>query len=130
MRARPGPERAWSCRPEDGRGNADPHCFDRTTDILDARRVRREAVRLREHEHPLRRDHDRGVEPVVFVAEREQLGAVDPWLWPTVCSAEEHAWLLSQPTEQRPELATKFLCAKEAFYKCQYAVTGSMAGFP
>jgi 4'-phosphopantetheinyl transferase EntD len=59
----------------------------------------------------------------------EQLGAVDPSLWPAVCSAEEHAWLLSEPEERRPELATKFFCAKEAFYKCQYAVTGQWLDF-
>jgi 4'-phosphopantetheinyl transferase EntD len=60
----------------------------------------------------------------------EQLGAVDPSLLPAVCNAEEHAWLLSRPPEQRPELATKFFCAKEAFYKCQYAVTGRWQDFP
>jgi enterobactin synthetase component D len=59
----------------------------------------------------------------------EQLGALDPSLWPVVCSAKEHTWLLSRPAAQRPELATKFFCAKEAFYKCQYAVTGRWLDF-
>jgi hypothetical protein len=59
----------------------------------------------------------------------EQVGAVDPSLWPAVCIAEEHAWLLSEPEARRPELATKFFCAKEAFYKCQYAVTGQWLDF-
>jgi 4'-phosphopantetheinyl transferase EntD len=59
----------------------------------------------------------------------EQLGAVDPSLWPTVCSAGELAWLLAQPAEERATLATKFFCAKEAFYKCQYAATGRWLDF-
>jgi 4'-phosphopantetheinyl transferase EntD len=59
----------------------------------------------------------------------EQLGAVDPSLWPAICSAGELAWLLSQPAEERAALATKFFCAKEAFYKCQYTVTGRWLDF-
>jgi len=59
----------------------------------------------------------------------EQLGAVDSSLWPTVCSAGELAWLGSQPAEEHAALATKFFCAKEAFYKCQYAATGRWLDF-
>lgn len=59
----------------------------------------------------------------------EQLGAVDPSLWPTICSAGELAWLRVQPEEERAALATKFFCAKEAFYKCQYTVTGRWLDF-
>jgi 4'-phosphopantetheinyl transferase EntD len=36
---------------------------------------------------------------------------------------------VSEPEERRPELATKFFCAKEAFYKCQYPVTGQWLDF-
>jgi enterobactin synthetase component D len=59
----------------------------------------------------------------------EQLGAVDSSLWPAVCTADELAWLLAQPAAERSALATKFFCAKEAFYKCQYTVTGRWLDF-
>ena len=59
----------------------------------------------------------------------ENLGAVEPQLWQDICAAEELAWLMTRPEEQRPTLATLMFSAKEAFYKCQYAVTGRRPAF-
>ena len=59
----------------------------------------------------------------------EQQGAVDPSLWPSICNPDELAWLRAQPEAERAALATQFFCAKEAFYKCQYAASGRWLDF-
>ncbi len=59
----------------------------------------------------------------------EMIGRVDARLWPLVCTADERAWLgtLSEPAAARA--ATLLFGAKEAFYKCQYAITGAWLDF-
>lgn len=43
--------------------------------------------------------------------------------------AEELAWLAEQDEDVQTHLATKIFCAKEAFYKCQYALTRAWLDF-
>jgi 4'-phosphopantetheinyl transferase EntD len=58
----------------------------------------------------------------------ERAGSVKPELWPRVCGPETD-WLAGLPETQRPAAATLIFCIKEAFYKCQYAITGEYLGF-
>jgi 4'-phosphopantetheinyl transferase EntD len=59
----------------------------------------------------------------------ENADAVSPRLWPSICVAEELAWIASLPAEQRTRTATLVFAAKEAFYKCQYPSTGEWLSF-
>jgi 4'-phosphopantetheinyl transferase EntD len=59
----------------------------------------------------------------------EGVGRVDPSLWPLTMRAEERAWLQSLDEPANREMATLIFCAKEAFYKCQYALTRGWVGF-
>lgn len=54
---------------------------------------------------------------------------LDPGLWPTVCTRTEKKWLKSQPDAEQPILAKQIFCAKEAAYKCQYALSGTLLDF-
>jgi 4'-phosphopantetheinyl transferase EntD len=58
----------------------------------------------------------------------ETVASVKPELWPRICGPET-AWLHALPEMQRPAAATLIFCAKEAFYKCQYALTAEYLGF-
>jgi 4'-phosphopantetheinyl transferase EntD len=58
----------------------------------------------------------------------ERGASVKPELWPRICGPET-AWLQALPEAQRPAAATLIFCAKEAFYKCQYALTAEYLGF-
>lgn len=58
----------------------------------------------------------------------EKSGSVKPELWPRICGPET-GWLASLPEEERRAAATLIFCIKEAFYKCQYAITGQYLGF-
>jgi len=59
----------------------------------------------------------------------EKADAVGPMLWPSICVAEELAWIASLPAEERTRAATLVFAAKEAFYKCQYPSTGEWLSF-
>ena len=59
----------------------------------------------------------------------EHADAVRPELWPSICIAEELAWIGSLPAEQRARAATLVFAAKEAFYKCQYPSTAEWLNF-
>lgn len=54
---------------------------------------------------------------------------LDRGLWPTVCTRAERGWLAAQPEAERGVLAKQIFCAKEAAYKCQYALTGVLLDF-
>lgn len=49
--------------------------------------------------------------------------------WDTVLRPEEQIWLARQPEAQRGLLAKTVFSAKEAAYKAQYAVSGTLFGF-
>jgi len=59
----------------------------------------------------------------------ENACAVSPDLWPSICIAEELAWIASLPAEQRTRAATLVFAAKEAVYKCQYPTTSERLSF-
>jgi 4'-phosphopantetheinyl transferase EntD len=59
----------------------------------------------------------------------EVVGDVAPDLWATVCAPAELAWLESLPAAERPAAVTLVFSVKEAFYKCQYPVTGEWLNF-
>src|SRR5258706_16095138 len=44
-------------------------------------------------------------------------------LWRSICTPSETAWLGSLPDSERLAAATLIFSAKEAFYKCQFALT-------
>jgi 4'-phosphopantetheinyl transferase EntD len=58
----------------------------------------------------------------------EKNGSVKPELWPRICGPETD-WLASLPEGEKRAAATLIFCIKEAFYKCQYAITGQYLGF-
>jgi 4'-phosphopantetheinyl transferase EntD len=59
----------------------------------------------------------------------EIAGSVTPKLWRSICTPLETAWLGSLPDAERLAAATLIFSAKEAFYKCQYALTQERLGF-
>jgi 4'-phosphopantetheinyl transferase EntD len=59
----------------------------------------------------------------------EAAGGVKRELWRHICVPAESDWLESLPEAARACAATLVFSAKEAFYKCQYPVTGERMGF-
>jgi 4'-phosphopantetheinyl transferase EntD len=59
----------------------------------------------------------------------EVVSKVTEDLWPTICRPEETVWIESLPPSQRAAAAALLFSAKEAFYKCQYPVTGQWLDF-
>lgn len=59
----------------------------------------------------------------------EVRGRVSEELWKEVLTKAELRWLRELPVPHRAEMATVIFCVKEAFYKCQYQVTGRWLGF-
>lgn len=50
-------------------------------------------------------------------------------IWPAICSPQEMQWLAALEQPQRERYAALIFSAKEAFYKCQYCVTGQWLEF-
>lgn len=59
----------------------------------------------------------------------ELAGSVKTELWRGICTAAETAWLRSLPAREQPAAASLIFSAKEAFYKCQFALTQQRLGF-
>lgn len=59
----------------------------------------------------------------------EITGSVQPKLWRGICTPSETIWLRGLPESERLAAATLIFTAKEAFYKCQFAVTQERLGF-
>ena len=55
--------------------------------------------------------------------------ALDPDLWPQVCTMPEQAFLASQPKEFRGHFAKLIFSAKESAYKCIYPHIQTVLGF-
>jgi 4'-phosphopantetheinyl transferase EntD len=55
--------------------------------------------------------------------------SVKPDLWRRICTAQELAMLQEQDERTALGSATLIFSAKEAFYKCQHALTGQWVGF-
>jgi 4'-phosphopantetheinyl transferase EntD len=59
----------------------------------------------------------------------EVVGDVKTDIWPSICVADEIAWLASLPPSERAAAAALMFSAKEAFYKFQYPAVGERLGF-
>lgn len=59
----------------------------------------------------------------------ELVGSVAPDIWPHICTPAEAAWLEALPETERGKFSALIFSAKEAFYKCQYGVTGQWLEF-
>ena len=59
----------------------------------------------------------------------EVVGAVKADLWPSICAAEELAWVDALYPEERAKAVAMIFSAKEAFYKCQYPLVGERLNF-
>ena len=59
----------------------------------------------------------------------EVAGGVNVEIWHRICRPFELAWIYSLPETERAAAVTLIFCAKEAFYKCQYALVRERLGF-
>lgn len=59
----------------------------------------------------------------------EVAGRVKEELWRHICTPAEADWLRSLPVPEQPQAATLIFSAKEAFYKCQFPLTGERLNF-
>ena len=59
----------------------------------------------------------------------EVAGAAKERLWPGICAPAELTWLDALPRAERAAAVTLIFSAKEAFYKCQYPLTGDWLNF-
>jgi 4'-phosphopantetheinyl transferase EntD len=59
----------------------------------------------------------------------EVIGDVTAKLWPSICVPLETAWIGSLSAAERAAAATLVFSAKEAFYKCQYALVRERLNF-
>lgn len=55
--------------------------------------------------------------------------ALEPALWPEICTSAELDWLDTRPAPERGRLARLIFSAKECVYKAQYPLTGMMLSF-
>jgi 4'-phosphopantetheinyl transferase EntD len=66
---------------------------------------------------------------VAIGVDSEVVGAASRDIWETVCCAAETAWCHSLPTAEQAAAVTLLFSAKEAYYKCQYPLTGEWMDF-
>ena len=59
----------------------------------------------------------------------EVVGDVKPTIWPSICMSMETAWVESLPASEQAAAVTLIFSAKEAFYKCQYALVRERLNF-
>ncbi len=59
----------------------------------------------------------------------EGVGKVSSDIWPTICVPDEAAWIHALPGPEQPAAVAFLVSAKEAFYKCQYPLTGEWLDF-
>jgi 4'-phosphopantetheinyl transferase EntD len=59
----------------------------------------------------------------------ENVCGITPDLYPYMCTPEEHGRLNSMNSIMGAKTAALIFCAKEAFYKCQYTITGEFLNF-
>ncbi len=59
----------------------------------------------------------------------EVVGGAGQELWDSICGPAETAWRRSLPAQQQAAAVTLLFSAKEAFYKCQYPLTGEWLDF-
>ncbi len=54
---------------------------------------------------------------------------LEPDLWRAVCTQDDLLWLAGLGPSQRGHFAKLIFCAKEAFYKAQYQISGTLIDF-
>jgi len=59
----------------------------------------------------------------------EVVGDVRTEIWPSICVPTESAWVQSLPASEHAAAITLIFSAKEAFYKCQYALVRERLNF-
>jgi 4'-phosphopantetheinyl transferase EntD len=59
----------------------------------------------------------------------EHIAHVTRAVWSQICTADEARFLKSRPRREQAKIAAITFSAKEAFYKCQYGVTGGWLDF-
>jgi 4'-phosphopantetheinyl transferase EntD len=59
----------------------------------------------------------------------EVVGDVTAKIWPSICLPMETAWVRSLPASEQAAAVTLIFSAKEAFYKCQYALVRERLNF-
>lgn len=59
----------------------------------------------------------------------EVIAQVSLEIWPEILTATETVWIKTLPPGQQRRAAALIFSAKEAFFKCQYAVTGEWLDF-
>jgi enterobactin synthetase component D / holo-[acyl-carrier protein] synthase len=59
----------------------------------------------------------------------ERVSAVHPRLWPLFCTSAEIEWLWRLAARERARAAALIFAAKEAYFKCQYALVREPLGF-
>jgi 4'-phosphopantetheinyl transferase EntD len=59
----------------------------------------------------------------------EVVGHVNPEIWQRICAPGEMAWIESLPAATQAAAVTLIFSAKEAFYKCQFPLTGEPLDF-
>ena len=59
----------------------------------------------------------------------EVIGDVRTEIWPSICVPTESAWVQSLPASEHAAAVTLIFSAKEAFYKCQYALVSERLNF-
>jgi 4'-phosphopantetheinyl transferase EntD len=59
----------------------------------------------------------------------EGVGNASQDIWDSICGPAETAWRRSLPDSQQAAAVTLLFCAKEAFYKCQFPLTGEWLDF-
>src|SRR5450631_826261 len=59
----------------------------------------------------------------------EVVEAVGVDIWPTICVPTETTWVQSLPQDMQRAAVAFLFSAKEAFYKCQYPLTGEWLDF-
>jgi 4'-phosphopantetheinyl transferase EntD len=59
----------------------------------------------------------------------EVVGDVNVEIWPRICVPSETAWVQSLPASEQAAAVTLIFSAKEAFYKCQYALVRERLNF-
>ena len=59
----------------------------------------------------------------------EVVGGVSAEIWPSICESRDRAWIESLPAADQAAAVTLIFSAKEAFYKCQYALVRERLSF-
>jgi 4'-phosphopantetheinyl transferase EntD len=72
---------------------------------------------------------DRGPPLLSVGLDAEELRVLEPGVASSILTPREQSWLSAQAPASRDDLVILFFSAKEAYYKCQYPITGRFLEF-